>query len=52
MEKCSGLLGNHQQVTIAQRADVEKAEHQIILVQLETGNLSRNDSGEDGFGWF
>lgn len=52
MKKCPGLLGDHQQVTPAQRADVEKAEDQLILVQLEAGNLSRNDPGKDGIGWF
>ena len=41
-----GFLRDHERVPGAQRVDVEKREHPLVLVNLVTGNLAADDLAE------
>lgn len=48
VERCCGFLGDDQGVTGAEGKDVKEGKDVGILVDLVTGNLASDDSGEDG----
>src|SRR4029453_12664242 len=47
VERRGGLLGNHERVPVAERADVEEGEDRVVLVDPGAGNLAAEDPAED-----